>query len=522
MKTSERPLRIFFSGIAGSGVSAIATFMADKGNVIVGSDRVFDKDILHPLKKVFQFRGITIVPQDGSGLNDTFDFAVFSTAVESDQPEILKAGALGIPIKKRPDYLAEITASFHTIAVAGTSGKSTTAGLLAFLMSRLGLNPNFISGGRVKQFKSSSNPGNCLTGDSDYLIIEACESDGTIVNYKPQHSIILNLSLDHNPIEKTAGKFKIFMENTSDKIILNADDRNLSRKYPSPLPRHESIPTSPAGGEGLSMSPSTKGNGMCVYLSQRAEGLSIFPSASVENPYKSPPLMGGVGEGDLITFSIHNPSQYKAEAITYKSLSTEFSLHGTRFSLSLPGQHNLYNALSCIAFLSEIGIKLNDIVEILSEFQGIDRRFDIHLNDGKRLVIDDYAHNPHKIVSLMKTVQKLSERVCYIFQPHGFGPTRLMKKEYIEAFTKNLCDSDHLILLPIYFAGGTASRDISSYDLAEGIKAGGKSVEVVEKREDILKRLHEYQTYVIFGARDETLSDFANEMAERLSRISQN
>lgn len=451
----KKPSKIFFSGIAGSGVSAIATFIADKGHVIVGSDRVFDMNLHHPLKNVFQSKEITIVPQDGSGLDDTFDFAVFSTAVESDNPELLKAKSCRILIKTRPDYLAEISESFNTIAVAGTSGKSTTAGLLAFLMKRIGLNPNFIGGGRVKQFKSSSNPGNCLTGDSDYLIIEACESDGTIVNYKPRHSIILNLDLDHHPVEKTAQMFNTLIQNTANKVILNADDKNL----------------------------------------------------------------GKITNKDAITFSIYHPSHYKAEAITYKSLSTEFSLHGIRLSLSLPGQHNLYNALSCIALLSEIGIKHNNIAKILPEFQGIDRRFDIHLNDGERLVIDDYAHNPHKISSLMKTVQKLSEQVCYIFQPHGFGPTRLMKKEYIEAFTKNLRDSDHLILLPIYFAGGTASKDISSYDLAEGIRVKGKSVEVVEKRGNILKRLHEYQTYVIFGARDETLSGFAKEIANGLSHV---
>lgn len=449
---NKRPLKIFFSGIAGSGVSAIATFMVERGHVIVGSDRAFDTNLLHPLKKVFQSRGITIVPQDGNGIDDTFDLAVFSTAVESDRPEVLKARVCGIPIKTRPEYLAEITASFKTVAVSGTSGKSTASGLLAFLMKRLGLEPNFIGGGRVKQFKSSVNPGNSLTGDSDYLIIEACESDGTIVNYKPQHSIILNLDLDHNPIAKTAQMFETLIKNTVNKVILNADDKNLEK----------------------------------------------------------------ITNKDAITFSIHNPSRYRAYEIVYKLFSTDFSLQKTRFSLSLPGEYNIYNALSCIAFLSEMGIKLDAISEVLPEFQGIDRRFDIHLNDGERLVIDDYAHNPHKIASLMKTVKKLRERICYIFQPHGYGPTRLMKKEYIETFAENLCDSDHLILLPIYYAGGTASKDISSHDLADEIRAAHRSVEVVEKREDILKMFHKYQTYVIFGARDETLSDLAKEIADRL------
>jgi UDP-N-acetylmuramate--alanine ligase len=444
--------KLFFSGIAGSGVSAIALFLADKGDSIYGSDRAFDTNPQHPLRSIFQCRGITVVPQDGNGIDDTFDLVVFSAAVEPDRPEIVKARSLGISVKSRSEYLAEVSASFNTVAVAGTSGKSTTSGLLSFLMNRLGLEPNFLGGGRVKQFKSCSNPGNVLSGNSDCLVIEACESDGAITAYKPRHSIILNLDFDHHAVDKTARMFDALMKNTPGKIVVNSDDENLAKI---------------------------------------------------------------TGE-NAITFSIQNPSRYRPEAVIYRPFSTDFSLHGTGFTLSLPGEYNLYNALSCIAFLLESGQSPGDVSKILHEFQGIERRFDVHLNDGERLVIDDYAHNPHKISSLMKTVNKLKEEICYIFQPHGFGPTRLMKKEYITVFSENLRENDRLILLPIYYAGGTASKDISSYDLADGIKSYGRSVEVVRKREDILQRVHEYKTYVVFGARDETLSDFAGEIARAL------
>ena len=450
----SKPLKIFFSGIAGSGVSAIAGFMADKGHIIAGSDRALDAEPSHPMKNVFQSRGITIVPQDGNGLDNTFNFAVFSTAVEPDQPEFVKAQTLGIPVKTRPEYLAEITASFNTIAVSGTSGKSTASGLLAFLMQRLGLNPNFIGGGTVKQFISPSNHGNSLTGNSDYLVIEACESDGTIINYRPAYSIILNLSLDHNPVEQTGEMFKSLIKNTVKKVILNADDENL----------------------------------------------------------------GQITTRDAITFSIHNPSQYKADIVEYRAFSTDFSVHQTKFNLPLPGEYNLYNALSCIALLSEIGVSLEDTAHVLPEFQGIDRRFDILLDAGEKLVIDDYAHNPHKISALMKKTKQLRQRICYIFQPHGFAPTRIMKKEYIKAFSENLRDSDLLIILPIFYAGGTTVKDISSHDLADGVRTKEKSAEVVEKRADILKRLHKYQAYVVFGARDKTLSDLAKEIARKIEQ----
>ena len=143
-------MRIFFSGIGGSGVSAIAAFMAEKGHYIAGSDRLFDLSAGHPLRNCLEENGIIIFPQDGRGLDGSFDFAVVSTSVEKDNPDFRRAEMLGIPLKTRPEYLAEIVSAHRTIAVAGTSGKSTTSGMLAFLMQRLGLMPNFIGGGRVK------------------------------------------------------------------------------------------------------------------------------------------------------------------------------------------------------------------------------------------------------------------------------------------------------------------------------------------------------------------------------------
>lgn len=458
------PLKIFFSGIGGSGVSAIACFMADKGHDVSGSDRAFDKNSGHPVFKLLRAKDIKIAPQDGSGIDGSFDFAVFSTAVEPDQPEVIKAKTLGIPIKTRPEYLAEIVAGFSTIAVAGTSGKSTASGMLAFLMHRLGLTPNFIGGGRVKQFRTETNPGNSLTGDAELLVIEACESDGTIVNYKPLHSIVLNLDLDHNPVDKTSEMFEALLGNTAGKIILNADDSNLKKLIKK--------------------------------------------------------------NDNVITFSIDTPSAYRAENIIYNAFSTDFSINPQsatkgegefiKFTLSLPGRYNLYNCLSCIALLCEIGVPLERIAGVLHEFKGIERRFDIYLDDGRKLVVDDYAHNPHKISSLMQAVRRIRESVCYIFQPHGFAPTRMLKDEYVRAFSENLRDSDKLILLPIYYAGGTVSKNISSNDLAEGIRAAGKPVEVAGSREIILGRTGEHDNYVILGARDETLADLARDIADRI------
>lgn len=196
-------------------------------------------------------------------------------------------------------------------------------------------------------------------------------------------------------------------------------------------------------------------------------------------------------------------------SIEYQPFKTTFGIRDVNFTVSLPGKYNLYNALSCIALLSEMGIGLKDIAEVLPSFSGLDRRFNVYLNNRKYLVIDDYAHNPHKISCLMESIKRIRQKVCYIFQPHGFGPTRMMKQGYVEVFTENLRKEDHLILLPIYYAGGTSLRDISSEDLLNEINATGKSVEVLDKRSLLFNRLKEWNNYVIFGARDETLADFA-------------
>jgi UDP-N-acetylmuramate--alanine ligase len=444
-------MKLFFSGIGGSGVSAIAGFMAGRGHVVYGSDRLFDRDPENRICRLLKSRGITVVRQDGGGLDNTFDAAVFSTAVEKNNPDFIRAEELEIPIRTRPEYLAEIVSRFRTIAVAGTSGKSTVSGMLAFLMSRLGMSPNYIGGGRVKQFRTADNPGNTIAGDSDLLVMEACESDGTIVHYRPACSIISNLALDHHPIEETASLLRTLADNTSELVITGADDKNLA--------------------------------------------LSGITSA--------------------VSYSIEEGSAYRAEGIDYRAFSTSFRVRGRRFDVSLPGRHNLYNALACIALLWELGADPAGIAACLPEFSGIERRFDVHLNDGRYLVIDDYAHNPHKIAFLMETMRAISGGVCYIFQPHGYGPTRLMKEGYIETFIANLRPSDLLVLLPIYYAGGTAAKDISSGDIAGPVAASGRAAIAIGSRTDIFRLAGTWDSYVIFGARDDSLSDFAEDIARR-------
>lgn len=445
-------MKIFFSGIGGSGVSALAGFFAAKGHQVAGSDRLFDRFPGHPLARRLQAGGIALVPQDGRHPDSSFDRVVFSTAVEKTNPEFRRAEELGLPLISRPDFLAEIVARHRTCAVAGTSGKSTVAGMLAYLMKGLGQGPNFLGGGRVKQFRKEDNPGNFLSGSSDLLIFEACESDGTLVSYRPSHSIILNLDLDHNPVADTARMFETLAGNTKERVLINADDPNLaSRSF-----------------------------------------------------------------GKTVSFSLGHEADFCAVDVLLSDLGSSFVVHGVPFRTALPGIHNVSNALACIAFLAGQGFPLADISRILPGFSGIERRFDIHLNNRRYLVLDDYAHNPHKIAALMRVLMKISGNVCYIFQPHGFGPTRMLKNGYIDVFANNLREGDHLFLLPIYYAGGSASRDISSSDLVDGVVSAGKRASLLSAREDLFRLDLPYRAYAVFGARDDTLSDFAREIADNL------
>lgn len=445
-------MKIHFSGIGGSGVSAIAGFMSEAGHTVSGSDRAFDSHPDHPARLALIAQGAALYPQDGSGVVEGLDLLVISTAVEPDNPELVKARSLGIRVMTRPAYLAGLVAAHRTVAVAGTSGKSTVSGMLAYAMREAGLSPNFIGGGRVLQFQDASHAGNFITGGSDALVIEACESDGSIVHYAPEHTIILNLDDDHHGIDETAAMFRTLLSRTRGFKIINADDARLT---------------------------------------------AIAPP-------------------DAIGFSMDALSRYQARDLVLRPFGSEFTVNGQRYRLSIPGRYNVQNALSVIAMLSELGISGAAIAAACERFSGIGRRFEVHLNEGRFLVIDDYAHNPHKIASMMAAAREVRDSICYIFQPHGFAPTRQMREGYIEAFSSVLRPADHLMLLPIFYAGGTVARDISSDVLAEGIRSRGGSVEVVSTRDELIGRVGKWDGYIVMGARDETLSQLAARIARAL------
>ncbi|MFH1071280.1 MAG: Mur ligase domain-containing protein, partial [Candidatus Glassbacteria bacterium] len=185
--------RLFFSGIGGSGMSALAQLLAGQGKKVSGSDRKNDRGESATLFAALTRQGIELFPQDGSGVRPELDAVVVSTAVESDVPDYRRAGELGIPIIARPQLLAALVNSRRGFCVAGTSGKSTVTALTAYVMARAGLAPNFIGGAAVANWTDRPGTGNALGGKSGIYVVEACESDGSITGYRPAVGAILNI-----------------------------------------------------------------------------------------------------------------------------------------------------------------------------------------------------------------------------------------------------------------------------------------------------------------------------------------
>ncbi|MEK7225732.1 MAG: Mur ligase domain-containing protein, partial [Bacteroidota bacterium] len=210
----------FFIGIAGSGMSAIAQYLKGIGKNVSGSDRFFVAGEYNETKEKLEAEGISCFVQNGEGITVTTDIIVVSTAIEDTVAEVQKAKQLGIPIIKRSELLALIASSKRTIAVAGTSGKSTTSAMLFDILEHAGYDPSIISGAGLVNLIKKGKIGNAKVGKGDpmaigWLVIEADESDGSIIQYKPELGLLLNIVKDHQEIDELMGLFRIFKDNST-------------------------------------------------------------------------------------------------------------------------------------------------------------------------------------------------------------------------------------------------------------------------------------------------------------------
>ena len=448
---------IFFIGIAGSGMSALAQFLAGSGKTISGSDRYFTEGGKNETQIKLEAEGIKCYPQNGTGINKKIQLIIVSTAVEDTVQEVVMAKELHIRIIKRSDLLALIAATKRTIAVGGTSGKSTTGGMLFQILQSAGYEPGIISGAGLVNIIMEGKIGNAKVGKGEWLIIEADESDGSIVKYHPEIGLLLNIDKDHQEIMELMEIFSIFKENTTGKFVVNASNK-----------------------------------------------LAKTLSSNSENDFSSDENVAG----------------FKATDLVQNGMNINFKVNNIPFHLKTIGKHNMENALAAATVASLIGISLEQSAEGLKEYEGIYRRHQL-LGEKKGVkVIDDYAHNPAKCAASIKACQPIAPKVIAWFQPHGYGPTRFLKNDFIKEIAESLRPNDEIWMSEIFYAGGTAVKDISANDLISEISKLGKNAFFVEDRNNLLEELKAHFTddcvLLLMGARDPELEFFSKNIYEQL------
>lgn len=449
---------IFFIGVAGTGMSALAQYLKGAGKAVSGSDRYFQPGAVNDTRILLEAEGIACFLQDGQGISDKTELVVVSTAVEPTVPEVQKAMLLNIPIVRRSELLAMIAASKKTIAVGGTSGKSTTSAMLFQILEKAGMCPSIISGAGLISIIREGKIGNAKVGSGDWLIIEADESDGSIVQYHPEVGLLLNIDKDHQEIDALLHIFGIFRQNSKQLFVVNQNNR-LARQL----------------------------------------------SVNAQNDFAT-----GTG----------TEAGYKAAAFVQNGLEISFSINGQSFHLNTVGQLNMENALAATAVAHQLGVTLSICASALAAYEGIYRRHQVLGKKNDVWVIDDYAHNPVKCARSIEACQPISEKVIAWFQPHGYGPTRFLRNDFVHEIAAALRPQDEIWMSEIFYAGGTAVKDISANDLIIDIKALGKRAFFVADRTALLAAIRPAltpgTTLLLMGARDPSLETFAKQLFEAL------
>lgn len=454
----------FFCGIGGSGMLPLALILKAKGFEVSGSDRSFDQGRTPEKFAFLRARGIALFPQDGSGIAGRDQIVVTSAAVESEVPDVKAARAAGAALMTRAELLAQLfNAASLSIGVAGTSGKSTTTAMIGWIFRATGRDPTIMNGAVMKNLVTAEVPfASAAVGAGDAFVSEVDESDGSIAYYVPKIAVVNNIAFDHKPLEELRTLFADFV-GKSEIAVLGVDN-----------PETAALAALGAAGRTVTWS-------LC---DPRAD---IFAEQLTPAP-------------DGIGF-------LACERATGASV---------RVALNVPGRHNAANALAAIAAARAAEIPLQEAVRALEAFSGIRRRLEVVGHAHGVTVIDDFAHNPDKIAATLQTLHDFPGRLLVLFQPHGYGPLRLMKDAFVACFVENLAPQDVLVMPePVYF-GGTVDRSVGSADLVSEIAARGRNAFCFASRAECGARLLSLASkgdrVVVMGARDDTLATFAAEL----------
>jgi UDP-N-acetylmuramate--alanine ligase len=459
----------FFCGIGGSGMLPLALILRAKGFSVEGSDRSLDQGRTGQKFDFLRARGIRLHPQDGSGLTRAEQTLVTSAAVEDTVPDVRAARRLGAPVMRRAELLAQLfNTARDSIAVGGTSGKSTTTGMIGWILHEAGRDPTIMNGAVMKNFVTPDVPfAGSVVGSGDAFVSEVDESDGSIALFHPRVAVVNNISLDHKTMEELRALFGDFVAK-AEVAILNFDNEE-TRKLADTLP---------------------------------AERVASYSLTDRRAQLFAHDLTPGA---DGIAFEV-------VEHATGAS---------AKVRLQLPGAHNVSNALAALCVARACGIALPEAARALNGFSGIKRRFERVGTANGITIIDDFAHNPDKIAATLATLRNVPGRLLVMFQPHGFRPLQLMQQPLIACFAENLRDRDVLVMPePVYY-GGTVTRTVTSGDIVRGVAAKGRAAHAHPDRaacgDELAALARPGDCIVIMGARDDTLPEFAADLVTRLS-----
>lgn len=461
----------FFCGVGGSGMMPLAAYLAQAGHPVSGSDRSHDQQKSLRKFAALSEAGITLFPQDGSGILPGTDCLVVSSAVEDSVPDVRAAKARNLPIVTRGQLLAELfNAAKVRIAVAGTSGKSTVTGMTGTILTGLGLDPTVVNGGIIRNFMQGGFKdyfANVRAGRPDLFVAEMDESDGSIAFYKPSIALLNNIALDHKPIEELQDLFLDYLERTEGVVILNSDDPALRGLLPRL--RGREVLTYGIEGEGLSL---------------------------------------------------------RAEEIRYRPDGVDFVLavkDGGAFPVRLrvPGRHNVLNALGALCVAIALKADVGKAVEALEAFRGIHRRMEVIGTVRDITVLDDFAHNPDKISASLQSLKTFEGRLIVFYQQHGFKPLERMRREFADSFVSHLSQDDLVLMPDVFYAGGTVERKVTAADFVTDLQQRGLDARWKPTREELLQVIKQEarpgDRVVIMGARDDTLNEFAQQVLAALA-----
>jgi UDP-N-acetylmuramate--alanine ligase len=429
--------RVHFIGIGGIGMSGIAELLANLGYVVTGSDEK-RSSVTERLAKL----GVRVDYEHAAANVGGADVVVVSSAVRPTNPEVIEAVRRHVPVIPRAEMLAELMRLRYAIAVAGAHGKTTTTSMIALMLERAGLDPTAVIGGRLSAFGS-----NARLGRGELMVAEADESDRSFLKLFPTIAVITNI--DHEHLE-SYGSF--------------ADLQQAFVDFANKVPFYGAVVCAADDGPLAAMLPG---------MTRRVITYSLENSAA--DVCATDIAVGPLSASATIHRRVPDSRDPKAPPVVLGDLK-----------LSVPGRHNLSNALAAVAVGLELGLTFERIATGLAAFRGAERRFEIRGEQNGILVVDDYGHHPTEITAVLAAARGLNRRIIVAFQPHRYTRTAALSS----AFGPALDGADHVVLTDIYAAGEDPIPGVTLEALAAEVRASSaRPIEVVPKLRDVANTL---------------------------------